>query len=83
MEQRRDERTVTLGIFQGHSRLSAAGLGPGTYAPASGHPAQLLGAQLLEDQMALGTVAREGRSQTTCFPTQHRGVSLAGGAGGF
>lgn len=39
---------VTLGTFQGHSRLSAGGLGPATYTPASGHPAQLLGAQLLE-----------------------------------
>lgn len=83
MEQRREERTVTLGTFQGHSRLSAGGSDLGPAAPAPGHPAQLLGAQLLEDQMAPGTVAREGRSQTTCFPGQHRGVSLAGGAGGF
>lgn len=83
MEQRREERMVTLGTFQGRSRLSAGGLRPGTYARASGHPAQLLGARLLEGQMAPGTVAREGRSQTTCFHRQHRGVYLAAGAGGF
>lgn len=31
----RGENTVTLGTFQGHSRLSAGELGPGTCRPCS------------------------------------------------
>ena len=78
------------GNLLGHSRLSTGELGPGTCHPCSWlrargsvHPAWLLGDQHLEDQMAPGTVASQGRSQTTCFHGQHGGVSLAGGSGGF